>query len=249
MPRSYAARSSVRCTVGERRATVRQRADAGDNPPRTDLRSPTVERMPEASPARSSKRMPRPRAALAALACALLLGTTACSSADADDAAASPAPPSAASAAADEPIFASDEEALAAAVEAYEAYADASARVANAGGEGSESISSLVGAELDALVQEEFAALRESGLRSRGENVLYNPRLDANEMKNGVAQVTVLYCRDVSGTQLVRDDGSDATPAVRDLIQAVKVHLVSSEAEPTDLIVSRVDRWEDEEGC
>jgi hypothetical protein len=192
--------------------------------------------------------MPRPRVALATIACALLLGVTACSPADADRPEGSAAPPSAA-AATDEPIFASDEEALAAAVEAYEAYADASTRIANAGGEGSESLTPLVGAELDALVQDEFAALRESGLRSRGENILYNPRLHELNTTNGLAEVAILYCRDVSGTQLIRADGSDATPTGRDLIQAVKVELVSSETEPASLIVSRTERWEDEEGC
>lgn len=203
--------------------------------------------MPEASPARPSKRMPRPRVALASIACALVLGVTACSPTDADGPGGSAAPPSAA--ATDEPIFTSDEEALAAAVEAYEAYAEASARVANAGGEGSEAITPLVGAELDALVQEEFAALRESGLRSRGENVLYNPQLQELKTTGGRTEVAILYCRDVSGTQLIRADGSDATPAGRDLIQAVKVVLVSSDTEPANLIVSRAERWEDEEGC
>jgi hypothetical protein len=209
--------------------------------------SPTVVPMPEASPARPSRRMPHPRLALASIACVLVLGLTACSPAEADGPDGSAAPPSAA--ATDEPIFASDEEALAAAVEAYEAYASVSTRVANSGGEGSESITPLVSAELDALVQDEFEALRQSGLRSRGENILYNPRLHMSKTTNGLAEVTILYCRDVSGTQLIRADGSDATPTGRDLIQAVKVDLVSSETEPASLIVSRTERWEDEEGC
>lgn len=193
--------------------------------------------------------MPRPRAALAALACALLLGTTACSSADADDPAASPAPPSAASAAADEPIFASDEEALAAAVEAYEAYAAASTRVANSGGEGSESISPLVGPEFDAVVQEEFAALRESKLRLAGEALHYNEQLQDVRLENGQASVEMLICRDISGTRLVRSDGEDVTPEGRDLIQASRVDLATDAPGSATLIVVGAERLEGEEGC
>jgi hypothetical protein len=190
--------------------------------------------------------MPRPRIALASIACALLLGVTACSPTDSDGPEGSAAPPSAA--ATDEPIFASDEEALAAAVEAHAAYTEASAQVASAGGEGAEAVSPFVSAEFDDAIQREFAALRESGLRMIGQNVYYNPRLDDRDIQNGGTRVWVIFCRDISGTRLVQLDGSDVTPDDRDLIQATRVEFIDS-GEGGDLIVNRAERWQDEKGC
>ncbi|WP_286329085.1 hypothetical protein [Agromyces marinus] len=210
--------------------------------------------MPASSaPTSRPGRMPQ-RAALAALACALLIGTTACAVADepggeprsappAETADGSTAEPTA------EPIFASDEEALAAAVEAYEAYSAASNRVANAGGEGSGGIARLVSPEFDEVVQEEFAALRDSGLRMSGDAIHFAPVLDSHEERNRVATVTVTFCRDVSGTRLLRPDGSDATPADRDLIQATNVVLTSVERDSATLIVSSARRVQDESNC
>lgn len=191
--------------------------------------------------------MPRPRVALASIACALVLGVTACSPTDADGPEGSAAPPSAA--ATDEPIFASDEEALAAAVEAYEAYVAASARVARSGGEGSESITPLIGPEFDAVVQDEFAALRESKLRLIGESVHYNERLESFDLEGENATVKMLVCRDISGTRLVRTDGEDVTPEGRDLIQASRVDLSTDGPGSANLIVVGAERLEDEEGC
>lgn len=191
--------------------------------------------------------MPRSRAALVSLACALLIGTAACSSPDGDEPPASSdrAPTSAT----DEPIFASDEEALAAAVEAYEAYAAASARVANAGGEDSTSITPLVGEKFDETVQEEFAALRESQLRVVGEPIHYNARLDNRDSNADEGRIAAVFCRDISGTRLVRSDGSDVTPGGRDLIQATRVEFAAIEPGSPTLIVADAERIEDEEGC
>lgn len=191
--------------------------------------------------------MPRPRVALASIACALLLGVTACSPTDADGPDGSAAPPSAA--ATDEPIFASDEEALAAAVEAYEAYVAASARVASSGGEESESITPLIGPEFDAVVQEEFAALRESELRLIGETVHYNERLQSLDLEGESVTIQLLICRDISGTRLIRTDGEDVTPEGRDLIQASRVDLSTDAPGSANLIVVDAERLEDEEGC
>ncbi|MGR2753615.1 hypothetical protein [Agromyces arachidis] len=200
--------------------------------------------MPEALPAKPPRRMPRPSAALAMASCLLALGAVACSSPEAREAdasaAATPAPATGA-----EPIFASDEEALAAAVEAYEEYARVSAQVANSGGIGADAISEFVSAEFNDAVQREFAALRDSGLRMAGENVYYNPRLE--ERNSG--RVSVIFCRDISGTRLIRADGTDATPPDRDLIQATRVEFATIEDLSGKLIVDGAERWKDEQGC
>lgn len=192
--------------------------------------------------------MPRPRVALAAIACALLIGVTACSPADADGPDGSAAPPSAA-AATDEPIFASDEEALAAAVEAYEAYSDASNRISNAGGEGAETITEFVTEDVNVVLQDEFAAIREGGLRTVGESIVYGGVLEARSETAVGTEVVALLCRDVSGTRVVRADGSDATAADRDPIQAIRATFVSNSDQPETLLISGVERWQDESHC
>ena len=203
--------------------------------------------MPEASPARPSRRMPHPRATAAVLSCALLLGTAACASPDGDAPRASTTAPSAA--ATDEPIYASDEEALAAAVEAYEAYSEMSNRIANAGGEGSESIATLVTEDVNEALQAEFAAIREGELRTVGTTIVYGGLLEAWETSEAEIEASALFCRDVSGTRVVRKDGSDATAPDRDVIQAVRVTFVSGPGNPNDLLISGVERWQDESHC
>lgn len=191
--------------------------------------------------------MPRARVALASIACAIVLGVTACSPTDADGPEGSAAPPSAA--ATDEPIFASDEEALAAAVEAYEAYAEASTRIANAGGEGSDAIAPFVDERYNKVVQDEFAALREAGLKTVGEAIHYNADLANYSEDEGLVDIAVEFCRDVSGTRVIRADGADVTPTDREPIQAVRVMFVSSSTNDMTLVVGGAERLHDEAGC
>ena len=125
--------------------------------------SPTGVRMPS-TPA-SYYGAPLGHAALAVIAVGALVWTlTACSS---PAPAASPTPTLSASA---EPIFASDEEALAAAVAAYERYRSVSSEIASDGGAQPERISAVVSEQLADRYMEEFDALREGGLRTEGES-------------------------------------------------------------------------------
>ena len=66
------------------------------------------------------------------------------------------------------PIFASDEEALAAAIEAYDRYRTTSAEIAGAGGSDPERIDPVVSASYAPSLHDEFAQLADAGLRLIG---------------------------------------------------------------------------------
>lgn len=191
--------------------------------------------------------MPRPRVALAAIACALLLGVTACSPADADGPEASAVPPSAA-AATDEPIFASDEEALAAAVEAYEAYSEMSELIVREGGVDPTRIEEVVGSEMASEHVREFEALQDAGLRIEGENRSFNARLAEYSENSKGATVSAYFCRDVSGTRVIDEANTDVTPD-RSSISAVVAHFESKTVGSEVLILKDVDVWDDESFC
>lgn len=190
--------------------------------------------------------MPLARGVLASLACALLLGTAACSSPDGDEPPASDAAPSAA--ATDEPIFASDEEALAAAVEAYEAYADMSEQIASEGGTDPSRIEQVATADLAPYLIAEFEALRESGLRFVGENRISDAKLADRSETDQFARVSAYLCRDVGDVRILDSDGTDVTPE-GDTVTAVLAHFVSSDRNSNALKLEDSEPWDDSSFC
>lgn len=186
--------------------------------------------------------MPRARAALASLACALLLGTAACSSPEGDETPASSERPSAS--ASDAPIFASDEEALAAAVEAYEAYTEMSAEIGANGGTGAERIEKVVGPELASEFVAEFQLFREAGLTTSGASRVFGATLAERSEESGSASVSAYFCRDVTATRVINAQGEDVTPPDRPAVSAVLAHFASRDEDASSLIVEDVETWD-----
>ncbi|WP_067945095.1 hypothetical protein [Agromyces sp. NDB4Y10] len=203
--------------------------------------------MPEASPARPSRRMPHPRATAAVLSCALLLGTAACASPDGDAPRASTTAPSAA--ATDEPIFASDEEALAAAVEAYEAYSEMSTRIASEGGTNPERITEVVSENAASQLVEEFEALAEAQLRTTGTTNVYGARLMSWEQAGEDTTVSAYFCRDVSGVRIINASGADVTKPRTSDVSALVATFVVRPDDPSKLIVEDTEPWSDITFC
>lgn len=157
--------------------------------------------------------------------------------------------PSPTAAQTDEPIFASDEEALAAAVAAYEAYSAASAVVGNEGGEGVERLQDTVAPDLYEQLVEEFTALRDANLRIVGEPAISDGSLAERSETQSIASVSAYFCRDVSPTAVVDASGTDVTPTSRDVIQPVLAHFVSKTESSQSLIVESMERWSDASFC
>lgn len=183
--------------------------------------------------------LPRRLAALA-LAGATLAGLTACATAD-------PAPePTPTTDVAEPPLFDSDEEALAAAVEAYEAYSVTSTAVGYEGGAQPERLSDLVTPDLYSQVEAEFEALHDAGLHIEGAATVSGGEL-AQYSPEQSPIVSVYFCRDISATRVVDSDGNDVTPEGRQIVQPILAHFEAGE--PRQLLVSEIERWSDDSFC
>lgn len=147
------------------------------------------------------------------------------------------------------PIFASDDEALAAAIAAYEKYSAASATVTANGGKDPGGVDRTVTSDYAKTLHEEFAALSDAGLRMTGETKISNTELAENAVDASGAKVAIYLCRDVRDVRVIAADGTDVTPADRDESAPTQVFLVSTVEDPGVLLVDGVDRWTGDDFC
>lgn len=160
-----------------------------------------------------------------------------------------PSPSPSPSADAAEPIFASDEEALAAAVEAYEAYQDVSATILAESGEAPERIDLYVTPAHAAQLREEFEAFRVAGARADGAGTFDTTSLVSSTSTDDLAAVSIYLCRDVTDVRVYGPDGSDVTPSGRQDRVPSQAFLVSDPATPSKLIIDRIEKWSGDDFC
>lgn len=146
------------------------------------------------------------------------------------------------------PIFASEEEALAAAVAAYEQYLKVSDEIAADGGANPERLQEVAGA---ALVDQEVAGFEEfaaAGFRSTGRTVILNPVLqqwEANPVE-GQESIWMYVCSDVSGVDVINVDGVSVVSPDRPSRAPLQVGLT---LEASRLLVSSKDVWPSDDIC
>jgi hypothetical protein len=158
-----------------------------------------------------------------------------------------PTPTPTASASA-EPIFASDEEALAAAEVAYSAFETVSHDIASDWGKQPERIESVATATYAPELLEEFAQYRELEIRADGAVKLDSFSLVQHTADNTRSEVVIYVCRDVSGVRIIDANGVDITPVDR----AARTPLIASlttEADGEKLLVDGVELWSGEDFC
>lgn len=194
--------------------------------------------MPDARPRRLTPRV----SAMLGSAGVLALVMSGCSGAPAPV----PGPPASASAA---PIFASDEEALAAAEAAYERYSAASAMISADGGVEPERIDSTVTSEYAQTLHAEFSALANAELRITGRTKNDSISLAEWSAVGPSALVTIYLCRDVTDVRVIDSVGADVTPADRESRIPSQAFLVSASESPSSLIVDGVERWPGVDFC
>ncbi|WP_448006081.1 hypothetical protein [Agromyces bauzanensis] len=147
-----------------------------------------------------------------------------------------------------EPVFASDEEALAAAEAAYERFIAVSTNVTNDGGANAERLDAV--AIGGALKDERAAALRfeEQGIRTAG--VIAFTLADLQSVytnEAGSAVITVYICDDLRGLDLLASDGSSMVAEGRVVDVPYTVELQGANA---DLLkVSEKELWERDNFC
>ncbi|MFF2275716.1 hypothetical protein [Agromyces sp. NPDC058126] len=186
--------------------------------------------------------IPSTRVAALAAAGALALVLSAC----APEADPSPAPTPTASGA---PIFASDEEALAAAVEAYEVYLAVVDELTQTGGENSERIRAFAESAYAAELEESLAQLRLSGKRTSGDSSVDGIELIEYEDRSGGAAVSVYACLDVSEVRVLDADGVDVTPSDRIERRPLQLEFVSALDDPERLLPAGSEPWPGDDFC
>ncbi|QAY72993.1 hypothetical protein ET445_06185 [Agromyces protaetiae] len=189
---------------------------------------------------RSTARRPR---VLVALGLAVLVagGVAGCSEAAALD----PEPSASATEAPEvEPIFASDEEALAAAVEAYDAYLAVSNQILNDGGREPERIRGHATPEYAEKLIEGYNSYLENDVSTEGSNTFDTVTLSNWDVTEGRADVQIYLCLDVSSTSVFKH-GVDVTPVDRQLRTALIITLEGTDA----LQLSGSDRWSGHDFC
>ncbi len=159
--------------------------------------------------------------------------------------AASPAP----SADAAEPIFATDEEALAAAESAYEAYIATVDQLTQEGGSNPERIRAVVD---ETYVEELIASLQrlsEAGNHTSGETTFDNLKLVERNEDAGVATVTAYICIDVSDVRVLNAAGEEVTPPDRIPRRPLQTTFISSNSEASKLLPSGSEQWAGDDFC
>ncbi|TFC94596.1 hypothetical protein E3T28_14980 [Cryobacterium sinapicolor] len=124
----------------------------------------------------------------------------------------------------DGPVFASDEEALAAATEAYAAYLRTSDEISAAGGVGAERMEPLVSAEVLTSELEGFQGFVEANARSVGVTTFMVHSMQSAKFLRPEETIISLYvCEDVSGLEVVDSIGNSLVSASRETITPFEV--------------------------
>src|SRR5690554_2465414 len=108
-----------------------------------------------------------------------------------------------------EPVFASDEEALAAATDAYKAYLEMSDLIAQEGGKDPERIAPFVTEEWLEQELEGNKALAASGRHLVGSVKLTGSALQQIYLESGSTVIVIYSCVDPNGARVVTSDGDD----------------------------------------
>ena len=147
------------------------------------------------------------------------------------------------------PVFASDEEALAAATEAYANYLKAHDTFwADDESSPDEFLGLSTGSarEGDAATIDEWKA---EGWRAVGVTTFDSIRLQRSETTDGVYQIGTYLCLDVSKGDVLDAKGTSVAKLDRPLRLPLEVEFEATTATPTELKISRSEVWSGENFC
>jgi hypothetical protein len=158
---------------------------------------------------------------------------------------ATPASPPLTPSATRSPVFASDEEALKAATDAYAAYLAMSDTIAQEGGKDPERIKDYVTASQYEIQAKDLADFRAHGYFAQGSS-----KFDSLKLQQRAATVVGIYvCVDVTGVRLLDARGVDATPTTRPNRLPMEVQLTSSVAHGERLLIDTSKVWSGKNFC
>jgi len=146
------------------------------------------------------------------------------------------------------PLFASDEEALAAATAAYEEYNLRSAEIASSPPFDLARLAELTSADFLEREREFFSQLADGGLRTEGTPVVESSQFQQRYEDENEREVVVIYvCVDVGETRVLDEAGTDRTPPDRKTNLGVEAEFVADSSGA--LILRRSEPWNNDSFC
>ncbi len=142
-----------------------------------------------------------------------------------------------------EPVFASDEEALKAATEAYAAYLRTSDQILADGGNSPERIREYSSEQLAEIEIAGYADIRAKGYRSIGSSRYDNLALQSVDASSRSGTVTVYVCSDVSAVDVVDAQGQSVVSADRPTRTPFQVTFDLAATDPARLVVASAEVW------
>jgi hypothetical protein len=146
-------------------------------------------------------------------------------------------------------VFASDEEALAAAEEAYAAYLDVANAVAEDGGADPARFAEVTTEEWLKNELSSAESLHSSGNRQVGDVTFSDFVLQYADVNGPTAEIAAYVCLDVSQTRFVDSAGNDVTSEERDPVVPIEATFRSRVADPSHLLIARNEPWTGQDFC
>ena len=144
------------------------------------------------------------------------------------------------------PLFASDEEALKAATDAYAAYLKMSDTISHDGGANPERIKAYATGKALDLAIKSAAQFRDAHAKSVGTTTFRDVRLQSQS--SGGHKVAIYACEDVSGIDVLNASGESIVKPDRKTLSAFLVSLTTSSSAPTLKVEDR-ETWPIEGIC
>ncbi|MBG6054698.1 hypothetical protein IWX81_001088 [Salinibacterium sp. CAN_S4] len=147
------------------------------------------------------------------------------------------------------PIFATDEEALAAATAAYAAYLAMSDQIAADGGANPERLEPFVTADQQANAAESFAVYRKMGLRAEGTSTFDEVGLIQVDQGTDAVFIDLYLCLDVSKVRALDEAGLVVTPDDRTDRLPLEIAFEAYFSMPIELKLARSEPWSGTNFC
>lgn len=145
------------------------------------------------------------------------------------------------------PVFASDEEALAAAEEAYGKYLAVSNTISADGGRKPERIDAFLGDELREDAHDTFALYLDRGIRTVGLSTFDSLELQQLEDRgDGTGNIRLYLCLDASGVRIVDSNNDDVTPYRP---ERLPLEIAFEVGPQSDLTLTESDTWTGDDFC
>jgi hypothetical protein len=140
------------------------------------------------------------------------------------------------------PIFASEEEALAAAEEAYAAYLEMSNLISSEGGEDPERIAPFVTERRLSDELRGFGTMRDADVRIEGSTAFHVIELQRYDELGNEVEVVFYACVDISDRRVIDRAGKDVTPPERADVLVLEV-VLGSTGGALPLVLDSDDQW------